>query len=307
MPTIGWAPCGARAIIDGVEATSSRQDAYRRARARGVAVRETRCTSILNKTAISDYSLNCYTGCEHGCAYCYARFMQRFHPHPEPWGEFVDVKANAVEVLERQLRRARPGNVFMSSACDGWQPLEADLELTRRCCDLLLAHGFQVNVLTKSGLALRDLDIFEGRTARVGVTITTVDERLRRLWEGRSSPVEERVRLLAEAKRLGLETSVMFGPLLPFLSDDEKSLEALFERAADLDIDVIWVDAMNPKPRVWPSVESLLVREFPDLVAAYRRVLFDGRSRSSYLAGLHRRIERAAAKYRLGDRLAGCP
>ena len=129
------------------------------------------------------YTVNPYRGCEHGCAYCYARFMQRFHPHPEPWGEFVDVKANAVEVLERQLRRARPGNVFMSSACDGWQPLEADLELTRQCCDLLLAHGFQVNVLTKSGLALRDLDIFEGRTARVGVTITTLDERLRQRIE----------------------------------------------------------------------------------------------------------------------------
>lgn len=142
----------------------------------GVVVREVPCKSILNRSGIGDYSLNCYTGCAHGCVYCYARFMQRFHPHPEPWGKFVDVKVNAVDVLKRQLRRAEPGDVFVSSACDGWQPLEGERRLTRRCCELLLEHGFQVNVLTKSDLVLRDLDLFAGRRARIGVTITTLDE-----------------------------------------------------------------------------------------------------------------------------------
>ena len=69
-------------------------------------VRETVCKTILNRGTLSDYSLNCYTGCTHRCVYCYARFMQRFHPHDEPWGDFVDVKVNAVETLTRQLRRA---------------------------------------------------------------------------------------------------------------------------------------------------------------------------------------------------------
>src|SRR5208283_4452770 len=97
--------------------------------AAAVIVRETSCKSILNRSALGGYSLNCYTGCEHACVYCYARFMQRFHPHAEPWGSFVDVKVNAVETLRRQLRRARPGGVFMSSACDGWQPIEAERRL----------------------------------------------------------------------------------------------------------------------------------------------------------------------------------
>jgi hypothetical protein len=101
-------------------------------------VRETVCKTILNRGSISDYTLNCYTGCSHGCVYCYARFMQRFHPHDEAWGKFVDVKINAVEVLKRQLRRLLPGDVFVSSACDGWQPVEAQYGLTRRCCELLL-------------------------------------------------------------------------------------------------------------------------------------------------------------------------
>ncbi len=274
--------------------------------ARGIVVRQTHCKTILNRSAISDYTLNCYTGCGHGCVYCYARFMERFHPHSEPWGRFVDVKVNAVESLKRQLRRAEPGSVFVSSACDGWQPIEAEHRLTRRCCELLLEYGFQVNVLTKSALVLRDLDLFVGRTARVGVTVTTLDERLAGLWERRSSSVADRLRVLEEAHRAGLETAVMFGPLLPFLSDDQKSVDALFERAAELHIDVIWVDGLNPRPKVWPSVARLLREQFPDLHDRYRRVLFDRRARAAYLADLRVRVHQAAKRFSLTDRLAGC-
>jgi DNA repair photolyase len=270
-------------------------------------VREVTCKTILNRTAISDYSLNCYTGCEHACVYCYARFMQRFHPHPEPWGEFVDVKVNAVEVLHRQLRRARPGDVFVSSACDGWQPVEARHELTRRCCQLLLERGFQVNVLTKSALVLRDLELLAHGRARVGVTVTTSDEGLRRLWEPRTATVEERFEVLAQAHAAGLATAVMFGPLLPFLSDDGKCIDGLFERAADLEVEVIWVDALNPRPRVWPSVVGLLRRKFPELEGRYRAMLFDQEARAQYLVGLGERVRRAAARHHMTDRLRGCP
>jgi DNA repair photolyase len=271
-----------------------------------IVVRDTTCKTILNPSAISDYTLNCYTGCGHGCVYCYARFMERFHPHPEPWGRFVDVKVNAVEALKRQLRRAEPGSVFVSSACDGWQPIETERRLTRRCCELLLEYGFQVNVLTKSSLVVRDLDVFEGRTARIGVTLTTLDERLAGLWERRSSSVADRLRVIEEAHRAGVQTAVMFGPLLPFLSDDQKSVDALFERGADLCVDVIWVDALNPRPRVWPSVARLLREEFPDLHDRYRRVLFDLRARAAYLADLRARVHQAAAQFSLTDRVAGC-
>ena len=228
-------------------------------------IRQTECKTILNRSRISDYSLNCYTGCAHGCVYCYARFMQRFHPHQEPWGQFVDIKVNAVEALKRQLRRAKPGNVFMSSACDGWQPVEAEWQLTRQCCRLLLEHGFQVNVLTKSALVLRDLDIFAGNKARIGVTVTTLDERLRELWEPGGCSIDARFEILRQARQTGLETAVMLGPLLPFLSDSQAAIDSLFARAADTAVDVIWVDALNPRPEVWPAVTSLLRKEFPNL------------------------------------------
>lgn len=263
------------------------------------AVREVRCKTLLNRCAIGDYSLNCYRGCRHACAYCYARYMQQWHEHPEPWGDFIDVKVNAVETLERQLRRARPGAVFVSSACDGWQPLERELRLTRECCRLLVEHGFRLNVLTKSALVVRDLDIFEGRDATLGVTVTTLDGRLKSLWEPRADNVEERFHALEQARGAGVRTAVMFGPLLPFLSDGQEAIDALFQRAADLGVDKIWADALNPRPGVWESVSTLLDESFPGLRERYRRVLFSKPVRKAYLAGFHERVERAVKRFRL--------
>jgi DNA repair photolyase len=271
-----------------------------------IVVRETACKTILNKSTISDYTLNCYTGCGHGCTYCYARFMQRFHPHDEPWGKFVDVKINAVEVLKRQLRRLKPGNVFVSSACDGWQPVEAEYRLTRRCCELLLEYGFQVNLLSKNSLVLSDLDIFSGRDVNVGVSITTLDERLQKLWEPQTSNVSERLRVVEAAGQAGLKTTIMFAPLLPFLSDGRESLDELFQCAADLRVDSILVDALNPRPKVWPSVARLLSDSFPELRERYSKIIFNSKAREAYLSQLHKEIEHAAERFSLTDRVTGC-
>lgn len=269
-------------------------------------IRETVCKMILNRTSLGDYSLNCYTGCTHACVYCYARFMQRFHPHDEPWGEFVDVKVNAVEVLKRQLRRAEPGEVFVSSACDGWQPIEKQWRLTRRCCELLLERGFRVSLLTKSALVLRDMDLFQGADVNLGVSVSTLDERLCRLWEPGAANVAKRLEVIAEAKRRGLPTSIMFGPLLPFLSDSQASLTALLERAAQAGIDRIWVDGLNARPRVWPAVAKLLGRHFPELREPYQRILFDPKARNAYRAELQRRITQAAEETGLTQCVRSC-
>ena len=229
----------------------------------GVIVREVPCRSLLNRSSIGDYSFNCYTGCQNACAYCYARFMQRFHPHAEPWGCFVDVKTNAAEVLARQLRRLPPGSVFTCSACDGWQPVEAHVRLTRRCCRLLLEAGFRLSILTKSELVLR------------------------------------------EAKAAGLETCIMFGPLLPAISDTPEALRELFSLAASAKVDHVWTDILNRRPRVWPSVRELLLRRWPELLEHYRRILFEADFRERYERDTRERIRQAGADAGLVDRLAG--
>lgn len=274
-----------------------------RVTSRGTVVREMRCRTLLNRCSIDDYSFNCYTGCAHGCGYCYARFMQRFHPHAEEWGQFVDVKVNAAEVLARQLRRLPPGDVFTCSACDGWQPIEEHYRLTRTCCQLLLDAGFQLNILTKSRLILRDLDLFAGRTVRVGVTITTPDEHWARIWEPAASTVADRLDVLRQARTRRLATSVMFGPLLPGISDTDAALAKLFTMAAEVHVDRIWTDLLNPRPRVWASVQDVLRRHRPDLHEHYRGVLLDAAYRDAYRHELNQRIREAAAAAGLTDRL----
>jgi len=232
--------------------------------------------------------------------------MQRFHPHDEPWGAFVDVKINAVEALKRQLRRLPPGEVFVSSACDGWQPLEAQCRLTHRCCQLLLEYGFSLNILTKSALLEKDLAEFSGKAVQVGVTLTTLDEELRKLWEPRAGSVADRLRLLASARKHGLPTSAMLGPLLPRLSDSAASIEALLATVHELGVRRIWVDALNPRPRVWPAVAALLRRHFPELLPEYRRLLFHAPSRAEYLAELRERVRDAAGRLGISRAVACC-
>ena len=102
-----------------------------------------------------------------------------------------------------------------------------------------------------------------------------MDQRLSQLWEPGAAGISQRLEVIAAARRLGIETGIMLAPLLPLLSDDEAALAALFERAADLAVDIVWVDALNPRPRVWPAVAELLRREFPELLPRYRKLLFD--------------------------------
>ena len=141
---------------------------------------------------------------------------------------------------------------------------------------------------------------------RVSVTLTCLDESLRAIWEPRASSVEDRCRVLRAAQEAGIETGVMFGPLLPFLSDHQEYVDRLIERAADLNVGVIWVDALNPRPKVWESLRAVLSRSYPDLLERYRAVLFAPRVREAYGAALRERVMRAAKRFHVAERVAGC-
>lgn len=145
----------------------------------GPLVAEIRAKAILSKSRIHDWTLNAYVGCAHNCAYCYARFMRRFTGHSEPWGRFVDVRVNAVELLEKELQKKKKGAVWISGVCDAYQPLERDYRLSGRCLEILVDHGWPVSVQTKSPLVLRDLDTLRrAADVRVGFSIATLADRV---------------------------------------------------------------------------------------------------------------------------------
>src|SRR5512138_999988 len=122
-------------------------------------INEVRVKGILSRSKVYDYVVNPYTGCQHGCSYCYARFMKKFTGHREPWGEFVDVKINAPDLLQKEIIKKKPGMVWVSGVCDPYQPLESRYRLTRRCLEVLALHRWPVIVQTRSPLVTRDLDL----------------------------------------------------------------------------------------------------------------------------------------------------
>jgi len=270
-------------------------------------VAEVECRSVLNKSGLADYAVNCYAGCEHGCRYCYARFATRFSHPGELWGSFVDVKVNAPQVLAHEVRRKRVGRVFISSVCDGWQPREASYRLTRQCLEILLHHRYPLTILTKSALAGRDLDLLASKAGvEFGVTITTLDDGLRRLFEPRSSPATERLDLLQEAKRRGIRTYAFLGPLLPYLSDTEASLKSLLTAVKDVGADYFYVDRLNRRFGVWLSLKSLLQEHFPDLLGEYRKFLFDESARKVYSERLMSSVYCLARRQGLDGKMRPC-
>lgn len=204
----------------------------------GMIIREIYPRSILSKSRVFDYVINPYTGCQHGCTYCYARFMKRFTRHKEPWGEFVDVKINAPALLQQEIYKKPPGRVWISGVCDPYQPLEARYELTKKCLEILVQHDWPITIQTKSPLVLRDIKLFQGlNKIEVGLTVTTGDEMVRQLFEPNAPSINERIKALEKLHRAGITTYAMIAPMLP---KSEELIAVLRGK-----VDYILIDRMN--------------------------------------------------------------
>jgi len=201
-------------------------------------VREKLAKTILSKSKVFDYTVNPYTGCEHGCTYCYARFMRRFCNVEEEWGSFVDVKVNAPQLLGKEVRRKKKGDVWISGVTDPYQPVEKKYRLTRRCLEILLTNGWNVTIQTKSPLILRDIDLLgKFKNAEVGFTITTADERIRKIFEPNTPSIKERIDALSRLHESGIKTFVMIAPVLP---GAENLVDLISEK-----VDYVLIDRLN--------------------------------------------------------------
>lgn len=268
---------------------------------------EKECKSVLNKSGLADYAVNCYTGCAHGCVYCYARFASRFTHPGEAWGGYVDIKINAPQVLAKEVKRKSAGSVMLSSVCDAWQPAEEKYLLTRQCIEILLHHHYNLSTLTKSALAARDLDILaSSKETDFGVTITSLDAALCRVIEPAASPPEERLSLLEQAKSKGLTTYAFIGPLLPYLSDSAENITALLKAIKNAGVHYFYVDKLNLRYGVWPALLKMLRKHYPDLLEEYRKIFFLPAAHAGYTDNLAERARQTAARLGITDRMKLC-
>ena len=233
-------------------------------------IKEIRSKTILSNSQVYPYVVNPYVGCQHNCLYCYARFMKRFTGHREPWGQFVDVKVNAPELLKREVARKKVDTVWVSGVCDPYQPLEGRYKLTRQCLELLADNGWPVVVQTRSPLVLRDLDILKrAEHFEVGFSVTTADDAIRRHFEPNAPPIKARLAALDELHRAGIRTFVMVAPILPGAEGLPELLAGKADRAL--------MDRMNYHHADWVYRKYGLEQELSD---AYfertERTLSDG-------------------------------
>lgn len=183
----------------------------------------------------ADNGMNLYRGCLHGCIYCDSRSLCYQMDHAF---EDIEVKENALELLEQALKRKRRRCMIGTGAMtDPYLPLEEKLRMTRGALELIEKYGFGVTVLTKSTLVLRDLDLLAqiNRRAKavVQMTLTTQDDTLCRLIEPGVSVTSQRVTALKAFRDAGVPTIVWLCPILPFLNDTQENIEGILASCAD--------------------------------------------------------------------------
>lgn len=199
---------------------------------------KTRYLEVFPKTIVNpvnspdigfNWSANPYQGCEHGCVYCYAR------PTHEYWGysagtdfeQVVLVKKNAAELLEATFDKKSwtPELVVLSGATDCYQPAERHFGITRDMLKVFLKYRHPVGLITKNSLILRDLDLLKDLNAmnllRVTLSITTLDEGLRRSMEPRTASVQQRLKALEILSKAGIAVNVNMAPVIPGLNSHE--------------------------------------------------------------------------------------
>jgi DNA repair photolyase len=185
------------------------------------------------------FSLNPYRGCEHGCAYCYARPSHEYLGFSAglDFERRIMVKEDAPELLRATFRSRRwhPEVVALSGNTDCYQPVERKLEITRRCLEVFLEFRNPVSVVTKSALVVRDADLLAALAAHgaahVMCSVTTLDPELARRLEPRAASPERRLDAIRALTRAGVPVGVMVAPIIPGLNDTE--IPRILAAAAD--------------------------------------------------------------------------
>lgn len=199
-------------------------------------VKEINTRTALSPSSMKElkYAVNPYSGCTHGCLYCYAMDMTPVRTGDTEWGKTVYVKRNFIDVLKSDVKRSRRGLVGMSTITDAYQPVDTKYRLARETLRLLLTHGFRVSVQTKSSLVLRDFDLISDHKniSDVGTTITTMDRELSRKIEPLTPGPVARMKIVETASNENIRRWIFYGPIIRGFNDGEENNASIIEFAA---------------------------------------------------------------------------
>ncbi len=168
-----------------------------------------------------DFTINPYSGCAFGCAYCYAAAFAPDETLSKDWGTWVRVKDNALDLLRRVKRDLRGKSIYISSVTDPYQPIERSLELTRSLLQELVHHQPRVIIQTRSPIVARDIDVLQQfEFAQVNMTVTTDDEDVRKAFEPGCPSNAQRLQAISEVQRAKVRACITMTPLLPVVNPE---------------------------------------------------------------------------------------
>lgn len=229
---------------------------------------------IVNKVTSPDlgmaYSLNPYQGCEHGCIYCYARNTHEYYGFSAglDFESKIMVKRNAPSLLEKFILHPdwHPVPISVSGNTDCYQPQEKKFEITRNLLKIFAQYRHPLGMITKNSLILRDLDLLsdlaKDNLVHVYISITTLDENLRRVMEPRTASAMKRLQTIETLSKAGVAVGVMNAPIIPGLNDSE--IPAILKAASDHGAKNAGMTIVRLNGSIGKIFEDWLRKNFPD-------------------------------------------
>jgi len=269
------------------------------------------CKSALNKLNSNylpyNWDLNVYRGCSHHCQYCYALYSHNYLNMGDFFGDIL-IKENIVEALEAQLKKKswKREVINLGGVTDSYQAIEKKAQLLPEILKLLIKYRTPVSISSKSTLLLRDKDLFEELAgvagAHVAISVTTFNEELRNKIEPGSFSTTERFNILHAFKNTKVMTGVLMMPILPYLTDSEENLHALFKAAQEARADYVIPGLLNLRQPTKGHFLNFIKTTFPDLYLQYVNYYSGKADKKTYRADVYARISKLKKMYPLSPK-----
>ena len=275
---------------------------------------EIECKSVVHRVSQASartmpfrWTLNPYRGCQHACTYCFARATHE-HLGYDAGRDFetrIIVKVNAPEMLRQDLGRAswRRELIAIGTACDPYQAAELKYSLTHRILKVLRDFANPTSIVTKSPHVVRDVDVLEELSAVADITVSfsvsTLDDDVWKRIEPATAKPRKRLEAMRVLSQRGIRCGVMLAPVLPGLTDDAASLEAVVEAAREHGASFIHDNVLYLKPGTKEWFMPFLREAYPHLSERYYRYYRGPYAPKSYTQDVHRVVDRLRLKYDL--------
>lgn len=250
-----------------------------------IIIKETVSKNIITKSKLpdTDYVINNYVGCNHGCIYCYAEFMKRFTNHTEKWGEFLDVKKFNEEKFVKYLKKINSDKkILMSSVTDPYNPYEIKYKSTRNILKLFIQANnehIHLEILTKSLLIFRDIDLLKKiKNITVGISLNTLNDNLRRQIEPCAGSIKSRIEILKKLKGENIPVYLFISPIFPMLTQ----LEEIIATCKDT-VDFIYFENLNLRGRYKKIILDFISKNFPEYNQLYQDIYTKNKKEYWYL------------------------